>query len=403
MASTATVSYDSAAKTVLPAVLGARMLAPVLPRDVLIALSLRVTADAIVAGPITSRIITFSFIPSAVATAVPVVSNTGRIASMTMAGSGLDYVTPPGVGIVDPNRRLFPLSIQSHTDGLPPGGPDTVVGNLATFRSFLLVRATAQVSGGAGYTAGTTVVTFLGGLPPAGKLGVVPEPHIGGTDLTLPPGPAVVTGCVRSVNIPRGQNGLGYPPNTQVFFIGGGEGPGFINATGTVVLSSTGRILDVVITDMGAGYTSSPLVVFSIPSPVPAPQPARIATAFAVMAQGRPARATATVVAGVVTLLTLTDFGAGYIEPPTILIVDPGQTSAAIFTPRMGVERIDVICPGTGYNFGLTAANVIITPAFKQYFPDTSDQRAPFHRLFEVLIATSAQTPIYSERPLLTP
>jgi hypothetical protein len=90
MATTATVTYDSAAKTVLPATLAARMAAPVLPRDVLIALSLRVTADATAPGAITKRVITLALGPSATATAVPVVGNTGRIEAMTITAPGLD-------------------------------------------------------------------------------------------------------------------------------------------------------------------------------------------------------------------------------------------------------------------------------------------------------------------------
>lgn len=373
---TATVAYDSAAITVLPATLAARMAAPVLPRDVLIALSLRVTADATAPGPITKRVITMALGPSVDATAIPTVSNEGRIEKMTVLTPGLDYITPPNVQIVDPNRRPS-----------PPRAPDQAVGNLATFKAFLLVRTATQVNGGNGYLA--PIVTFLGGLPPAGKLGRK-KTAVVGTDI-------IVTGCVRAVNIPKGENGLGYPAGTKVIFSGGGA-PTVI-AQGFPVISPTGRILSVVITDMGAGYTQPPLVNFVIPGIAPPPPP-KVALGFALMAEGRPARGAAAVALGVVTAIAITDNGSGYIQPPDILIQDVAGTGA-IFVPHMALERIDVVCPGTGYTAGLTAADVRITPAFKSYFPDTSDQRAPFHRLFETLIATGAQTPVYSEAPAL--
>lgn len=397
---TATLAYNSVARGVTAAALTTRMAAAVLPRDVLIALGLRVTADATAGAPIVTRSITVSFIPSVTASAVPVVGNEGRVASMTVSAAGSDYILPPHVTIVDPSRRPFPPSIQSHTDGLPPGGPDTAVGNLATFQSRLKVVATGSLVGGAGYGAATVLVGFIGGLPPANRLGMVPEARIGGTDLTLPPTGAVVTGCVRAVSIK--DPGLGYPANTEVFFEGGGEtDPGFIRAQGQVVLSATGRILGVNIIDMGAGYTSPPQVVFRSASPIIQNPPTRIATAFAAMAQGRPARATATVAAGVITVLTITDEGENYVEPPLIVITDPVGTGASAVA-RMGVGLIRVICPGTGYSVtGLTAANVIITPQFKRNFPDASDQRAPFWRLFETLIASTAITPVNSSAPVL--
>jgi hypothetical protein len=258
---------------------------------------------------------------------------------------------------------------------------------LATFKSFLLVRAATQVAAGAGYIA--PIVTFLGGLPPAGKLGRAKGPIVG-PDI-------VVLGCVRAVNIPQGENGLGYAAGTKVVFSGGGS-PTVI-AKGFPIISSTGRILGVVMTDMGAGYTQPPLVNFVQPGIAPPPPP-KVALGFALMAQGRPARAVAVLAGNTIASLTITDNGSGYIEPPVILIQDAAG-AGAIFTPNMGLERIDVVCPGTGYTAGLTAADVRITPAFKSYFPDSSDQRAPFHRLFETLIATSAQTPVYSEAPTL--
>src|SRR5574341_453645 len=396
---TATLTYNSVARGVTAAALTTRMAAAVLPRDVLIALGLRVTADATAGAPIVTRTITVSFIPSIVAGATPVVTNEGRIASMLVAPAGLDYILPPHVTIVDPNRRLFPPSIQSHTDGLPPGGPDTIPGNLATFRSFLNVGATTLVAGGAGYSA-TPLVGFIGGLPPANRLGLVPEASIGKTDLTLPPTGAVTTGCVRSVAIK--DSGLGYPAGTTVTFEGGGVGVNFRPAQGVVTLSpsGSGRILAVTITEMGSGYTSVPEVVFRPPGTNPTP-PRRIAKAFAAMAQGRPATATATVLAGVITALVITDNGDGYVEPPLIVITDPTGTNASAFA-RMGVGRIDVICPGTGYSVtGLTSANVPITPQFKRNFPDASDQRAPLWKLFEKLIQATAITPVNSGAPVL--
>src|SRR5262249_36988801 len=158
-----------------------------------------------------------AFGPSVAAQAVPVVGNTGRVEAVNVTVAGLDYITPPRVDIVDPNRRPFPPSIMSHTDGEHPfggAGPDTVVGNKGVLRSRLNVQQAAQIAGGVGYS-GTPTVHFLGGLPPAGKLGLIAPAREGGTDFTLPPTGASVFGCVKSVNIK--DPGLGYPTNTQVF------------------------------------------------------------------------------------------------------------------------------------------------------------------------------------------
>lgn len=365
MSSTVTLKYNSFPLGVPAATLQARMAAPLLPRDVLIALGVRVVTDQTVPGNPTKRTVLLSFIPSAVAAVVPTVSNDGRITAVNVTAPGLDYVLPPLVTINDPGRRTS-----------PPGSSDQTPGVLATFNSRLLVGNTTQVAQGVNYSA-TPNVAFMGGLPPASKIS------------------AATPGCVRYVNIPTGQEGLGYPANTEVHFYGGNP---IKPAAGIVQLSPSGQILGVVMTDMGSGYQEVPKVVFSAPAP-PVLQipPPKIAQGFAIMAQGRPAQATANVLVGAITGLVITDNGDNYVEPPVIMITDPNG-SGADYTARMGVGRVDVICPGRGYT---AAAACVLTPAFKTYFPDNSDQRAPFWRLFEALIASRALTPVNSETPLL--
>jgi hypothetical protein len=381
----ATLNYDSFPKSLTPAQLAAVMSGVPLPRDVLVALALRVTADSTGGASPVKRTIMLAFGPSVTAAGTAVITNEGRIASISVTAFGIDYVLPPIVMVKDPARKH-------------PKGDDTVVGNLALLRAFMRVQDTTIISGGTGYTA--PIVTFLGGLPPATFLGITPDKYLK-AKLGFVPAPSVprpvVTGCVRTVHILAGQNGLGYPVGTGVVFHGGNPTR---PAQGTVTLSPTGRILSVNLTDMGAGYTSTPTVDFVFPvssGPAPLP-PKKVAKAAASMAVGRPAQATATVVAGVITAITITDNGDGYVEPPVILIQDPAGTGA-IVVPRMGVSRVDVITPGRGYS---NTTVVIFTPAFKSFFPDASDQRAPFWKLFENQIALSANTPVFSENPILS-
>jgi hypothetical protein len=329
----------------------------------LTAASLRVVSDltAVAAGAIVTRTIVVGFGPTISADATAELDNDGRVKSITVGVPGSGYITPPQVVISDPSKTP---------------------GDIFQGRATLMVASVAVDSGGVGYLA--PVASFLGGLPPAERLGRQKD----GT---------VSFGCVRGVNVKS--PGLGYPADTQVVFQGGGESPTLVPAQGRVVLTETGRIEKIVIEDMGRGYTSTPSIQFKSPSsPLGVAVPKEPARVFAYMAQGTPARGTVTLAGDAVSGITITDPGSNYEEPPDILIRDTAGLGALAHA-LMGLGDVRVISKGRGYT---QAATVVVTPAFKVRFPDSSDQRAPFYRLFESYIGSRANTPIFSRVPVLS-
>ena len=144
-----------------------------------------------------------------------------------------------------------------------------------------------------------------------------------------------------------------------------------------------GSVTKVIVENPGAGYTSAPTVVFGAAVPASASavvarsdQVAAITLAAGgsgyvtpVVAIGAPApggvqaAATATVIGGVITGITVTTQGSGYSSsnPPTITITDAGgQGSGAAAVAVIGskVSGLQVIAGGTGYVTAPTVALV---------------------------------------------
>jgi hypothetical protein len=338
-----------------PAAMQALMQAVPFPTNIIANLGLRRTADNTTAINPVTRTIRMAFGPSGLTDAVVVLQNNGTIFSVTPGNRGNDYIKPPRVSL------------------------SQVVATPAQLAAFLRVNALDLTgigdSAGAGYTSAPNVA-LIGGLPPA--------------NLTFR------AGCVRTIYLL--EPGLGYPMGTTVTIDGGGSPNPLVQATATCTVDAFGRITSVTLTNMGKGYVSVPKVTFR--PPAGSNEVLKQAKAGVSMAEGSPAQVTATIgmAPSPVTGFVIVDPGDGYIAVPDVLITGGGG-SGAVATARMEIGRIDVLYPGKGYTGNVTA---VFTPFFKQLFPDTTDQAAPFNSIFQSLFVIDAVTPIISAAPVLT-
>lgn len=351
------VTNESSALGITPAALEILLNAVPVPADIA-DFGLRQTGDSsAIVGVTVSRTVQLAFGPLVTATAVLVLKADGQIERVVMGALGLDYIRPP-IMTVDPGAGLTGIN--------------------AMLRAFLNVAEVVVDSGGAAYPAPpATTVAFLGGLPPADT--------------------QIVSGCVRRIAMLKDKQGLGYAPGTVVSIDGGGlNGASPIRqAKATCTVDAFGRITDIVLTDMGAGYIQTPAVNFVPPGGVP---PTKLAKASVAMAEGTPATAHVTVLAGAVTAVIMDTPGSGYVAVPTPVITGaPGVGATA--TARMQVERVDVRNQGIGYT---ATAVPVFTPFFKSAFPDASNQARPFFGFMEWLLENRVITPIRSLPPVLS-
>lgn len=352
-----------------------------LPKDILDALGLRVASDVTAAGPPVVRTVVLDFNPSVAATVAAIALLQGGTIQSVTANPGLDYILPPQVSVVF------------------PAGSAPAPGNPPLLRALMSAFQVAMVTNGGGYVA--PVATFIGGLPPADKLGSLSEPDV---VPALRPPPKV--GCVRRVWIKKA--GLGYPVGTICEIVGGGptSSSPAIRAQATPVLDAFGRITDLILTDMGAGYVKNPRVILTPPVGFVPPANFQPCVAFAAMAVGTPARAGAITIGGggSITAIAVATTGDGYVTVPDIVITDPGGPGAgATAIARMGVGRVDVIAGSKGVP---ATATIAFTSVFQVYVPSTiggndPNQQKPFFRLLEAALMQSAFTPVVSSDPLV--
>jgi hypothetical protein len=116
---------------------------------------------------------------------------------------------------------------------------------------------------------------------------------------------------------------------------------------------------------------------------------------------GRPVVLIPTIALGVITAVTIVDPGAGYVGVPTIEVVDPAMVpgTGAVITVSMGVERIDVLREGAGYN---VAPTVVLTPLFQALFPaGSSNQAAPLRMLMNTALEQAITSPVSAAEPVI--
>jgi hypothetical protein len=117
-----------------------------------------------------------------------------------------------------------------------------------------------------------------------------------------------------------------------VTLTGGNPTPG-LEATAV----ASGGVDNLTLTDPGSGYTTQPIVEFSLPD----------------LPFGTPATGTATMDAnGVVTSVDVVSPGSGYTSAPTVTILDGNQVvaTAATVVATIGIAQIDVTSGGVGYD-----------------------------------------------------
>jgi hypothetical protein len=325
-----------------------------LPIDIIEALGCRIDYDGVkLAGNVT-RTTTIAFNPTMDAHAFIKVNSSSEIIEVFLADNGIDYIVPPICSA--------------------PGG----IG--AMLKATLNVVDVQILNGGSGYDPTTAKVAFVGGLPPANSN-------------------KSFLGCVRSLRVV--EPGAGYDPATELVVMGGGAPTR--QARARPVWGSDGRLTDIVLLDMGEGYTQVPEIGFMLP--VGSPQPRLHAKVGVTMAEGTPASAALTIVAGVVTAVKLISPGDGYVSVPTV-VIDPGGPLGSGFSARarMGVGRINVIAGGHGYQDG---DPVTITPFFQAIFPSQDppstdqNQARPWGRFLALAFEQSVLSPVLSDPPVV--
>lgn len=192
-------------------------------------------------------------------------------------------VTNPGTGY------LVGETVQLAFTG---GGSDTSARAVAAIATTGGVASVNITAGGTGYTS-SSVVTFSGG---------------GGSGAQ-----AVVTGAFNGVitQISVTNPGTGYTSNPTVAV---SVGSGF---TGTVDIRR-GQVSGITVSAGGSGYTSDPQVVIGSPD----------SSSFPVVQ----ATAVATISAGAVATIVVTNPGLGYIKIPTVTLVGGNNAAAATLT-----------------------------------------------------------------------
>jgi hypothetical protein len=355
-----------------------------LPLATLLAQGLRVVGDAMTLP--TQRTVSLAFGPSTPAAATAVLANDATLASVTVTAAGIDYVLPPVI---------------SFTGGGVAGAPIDTFGDIGALQypkaiAYLDVQGESVQFAGSGYNPATTIVGFVGGLPPALML----EPQGSRYWFNKSEKPSqypVANGPPYAVNqlgiVSKGRN---YGPNTYLVFEGQlGEGGHEARAVITS-FGPNGEIEGVLLYDPGANYITPPTITVIDPAGVNVgiSTQQQKATIVPLMGAGTPATATGITVngSGGVTGLTGLTAGAGYVQPPNIVLYDTsGAGSGGLFNARMGVGAINVTYKGRGLS---TVPTVVLTPFFKSMFPDTSDQTTPFYNyplLFALKQATASQ------------
>lgn len=403
MADEAVLSYQIEPTGASSAALAALMNASAVPvpLDILQAAGLRVVSDVTpVADPVV-RTITLRWTPSAAPVAAATLDNEGRVSAVSVTSHGLDFTLPPQVSFSGASSRQ------------------------ALARAYLNAQAVAIGSLGSAYSASTFAVVLGGMAPPTYKTLSVPPPDWQAAHGMPPTVRVIPPSCVQNLRI--AVEGKGYSTSAVIQFQGTLD-PTNPNARPAQAIITSfgphGEIFGVQITDPGEGYILVPEVVvvdsgqasggFMVTRPNPITgralnpntagaqygdaTPSTIKNVKAnispVMGVGTPATVAITVVSGSVTGAHVVTAGALYTQVPQVVIIDPaGAGSGATLTARMGLDAIQLLTGGLGYE---SVPGVVLTPAFEALFPGASDQRDPFWKFMQTALQVGCLSPVTS-------
>lgn len=163
---------------------------------------------------------------------------------------------------------------------------------------------------------------------------------------------------IASVAVGAAGAGFGAPP---VLSLTGGSGSGAVLQP-VMQVDSTGTALVVL---GGSGYTS-PTVAF----------------VGGLGPNGVAATATLSVSLGVITGITITSGGSGYVGMPTVVITDTAGSGAVIYV-ALNLKSINIVNPGQGY--GTTVPTVTITSLFASLFLSAPNADGGFEAFLNVM------------------
>jgi hypothetical protein len=168
------------------------------------------------------------------------------------------------------------------------------------------------------------------------------------------------------------------PPVFQFVPQAGDPAP-FRQAQATATLD----VLDVNVIHGGSGYTG-------------------VVTAVAVdgfgAAGGVPAALSVTVVAGVVTVISVVSKGSGYVRMPSIVVSGTTGGSGCVAIPDMELNALNLIDGGLGY---IHAPTVNLIAGFQYRFPVNT--AAPFVNMLTNLFQSQLAAKVYAQPPAYTP
>lgn len=107
--------------------------------------------------------------------------------------------------------------------------------------------------------------------------------------------------------------------------------------------------------------------------------------------------ATPTVLAGVVTGVTMLTPGGPYATPPTAILAGAGG-SGGVLVVHLGLTGIAIDDPGLGYT---SPPPVTITPLFKSLFPDGTDQVSPLAGWMTEIFQSGLKGPVVASVPVV--
>jgi len=228
---------------------------------------------------------------------------------------------------------------------LSSGGPGTF--NPATLTLDNNVNHAYAVLDRQGNTLGTLTFRFLTSNASRKRRAVFKFPDsFQGWKLTWPPiqpsataviGAAGTTTAGKLIRVDVKEGGIGYvTPPTVVISGGGGAG-----ATAVALLNEHGVISEVVVTNAGANYSSTPTVTFDSK-----------AISVRVVNGGYGATLAAAVSGGQLTGVTVTAGGSDYLQAPSVEVVDVTGSGARVVTEVANGQVISarIVSAGAGYS-----------------------------------------------------